>query len=281
MTGESPVCNFARCEVFCPKTVMQGFGHLSTKTDATLNWNHLVCEWPCVAPSPERVSKQQERHSSGPAPNLNSTAPCEVTVQSRWTVGMSKWVKWRKMLLRMNSQLWTVQLWTTESPLIGSRQWGRAETNIQIVLVVSTGHRERRDVLAPSLIFCFRNTSLYDTAHTRMYRHPHIHVTGKDIKAHTHSLCVFLLLCRKPWRMLICEHNISYIALTIGWRDSSVVRSPHCSNRKSEFSSTATYNISSRKLKALLWPLWVLHACAALIAMLTHTHTKWINLFKN
>lgn len=146
------------------------------------------------------------------------------------SAGMSKWVKRRKML-RMNSQLWTVQLWTTESPLIGSRQWGRTETNIQIVLVVSTGHRERRDVLAPSLIFCFRNTSLYDTAHTRMYRHPHIHVTCKDIKAHTHSLCLFLLLCRKPWRMLICEHDISYITLTIGWRECSVVRSTHCSDR--------------------------------------------------
>lgn len=61
----------------------------------------------------------------------------------------------KEMLPWMHSQLWT-----TESLQTGSRQWGRTETNIQIATVVSLHRAERNDVLAPSLIFSFRNTSL-------------------------------------------------------------------------------------------------------------------------
>lgn len=153
MTSESPVCNFARCELFCPQIVMQGFGHLSAKTDATLNWNHLECEWPRVAPSPERMNKQQKRHSSRPAPNLNSTAPCEATVQSRSLLGWAS--EWREGNAALNEQSVVNHRVTPDrKQAVGKNR--NKHTDCYCCL-----HRaERSNVLAPSRIFSFRNTSL-------------------------------------------------------------------------------------------------------------------------
>lgn len=153
MTSESPVCNVVICELFCPKIVMQELGYLSTKTDATLNWNHLGSGRPCVVP-----------HQKGWANSRSNTAPTNTTPElhgSMWgnisvpfSAGMSKWVKRRTILPWMNCQVGT-----TESSQTGSGQPGRAETNNQIAIVVSTGQRGAMCLL-PSLGFSFRNTSL-------------------------------------------------------------------------------------------------------------------------
>ena len=219
-------------------------------------------------PSPERVSKQQKWHSS----DQHQAWIPRLPVRQHF----SHVLCWDEQVSEEKDNPALDELSGVNHRVISDRKQALWKSS----LLLSPQDREEQCACFPLLASLSEILAFYDTGTTCMYRHPYRHVdTCKDIKAHTHSLCLFLLPCRKPWRTLICEHDKT---LTIGWRDGSLVRSTHRSDRKSEFSSTATYNISSREVKALLWPLWVLHACAALIVMLTHTrtHTRK-NLFKN
>lgn len=195
MTSESPVCNVVICELFCPKIVMQGLGPLSTKTDATLNWNHLGCERPCVVPHQKGwANSRSDTALTNTKPEFHGSLWGNISVQSHSLLGWAS--EWRE---GQSCPGWTVRC----EPQSHLRQEAGSEE--EQIAIVSTGQRGAMCLLL--LASLSEILAFYDTGHTCMYRHPQRHVdTCKDIKAHTHSLCLFFLPCRKPWRRLICEH---------------------------------------------------------------------------
>lgn len=132
-----------------------------------------------------------------PTPSLNSTAPCEATFQS------SPILCWDEQVSEEKDNPALDELSGVNHRVISDRKQAVRRSR----LLLSPQDREEQCGCFPLLASLSEILAFYDTGHTWMYRYPQRHVdTCKDIKAHTHSLCLFFLPCRKPWRRLICEH---------------------------------------------------------------------------